>query len=323
MSIVAARVDIARFGFEAFRASPRQADLLIISGRISIKMAPVVRRIYDQMLEPQVGHRDGRVLARRWACSTTTRSCPADKFMPVDIHVPGCPPRPEALMHGVLQAAEVDPGQPRPGLARPATAATGPRRCSATRAAPPRTCSAPEDTPVPDATGLELLAGELRDPRATAVVLDTVFFRRQRARSSSTPARVRDRARAPATPRAFSFLSSVHGVDYYPEEPRLGVIYELIDMEKVDRVASSAASTPSCPEMPSVVDTPPGRRPPGARGLRHVRRGLHRAPGPPPHPHARGLRGPPAAPRLPDRRRAGDLHLQRGPGPRLARVRSS
>src|SRR5581483_6371271 len=53
MSIVAARVDIARFGFEAFRASPRQADLLILSGRVSIKMAPVVRRIYDQMLEPK------------------------------------------------------------------------------------------------------------------------------------------------------------------------------------------------------------------------------------------------------------------------------
>ena len=62
MSIVASRVDIARFGFEAFRASPRQADLLILSGRVSIKMAPIVRRIYDQMLEPQVGDRDGRLL---------------------------------------------------------------------------------------------------------------------------------------------------------------------------------------------------------------------------------------------------------------------
>ena len=62
MSIVASRVDVARFGFEAFRASPRQADLLIISGRVSIKMAPVVRRIYDQMLEPKWVDRDGRLL---------------------------------------------------------------------------------------------------------------------------------------------------------------------------------------------------------------------------------------------------------------------
>ena len=102
MSIVASRVDVARFGFEAFRASPRQADLLIISGRVSIKMAPVVRRIYDQMLEPKYSIAMG-------ACSSSMgvfnnyAIVPADKFMPVDIHVPGCPPRPEALMHGILK----------------------------------------------------------------------------------------------------------------------------------------------------------------------------------------------------------------------------
>ena len=102
MSIVAARVDVARFGFEAFRASPRQADLLILSGRVSIKMAPVVRRIYDQMLEP-------RWVIAMGACSSSMgvfnnyAIVPADKFMPVDVHVPGCPPRPEALMHGILK----------------------------------------------------------------------------------------------------------------------------------------------------------------------------------------------------------------------------
>jgi NADH-quinone oxidoreductase subunit B len=102
MSIVAARVDVARFGFEAFRASPRQADLLILSGRVSIKMAPVVRRIYDQMLEPKWTIAMG-------ACSSSMgvfnnyAIVPADKFMPVDVHVPGCPPRPEALMHGILK----------------------------------------------------------------------------------------------------------------------------------------------------------------------------------------------------------------------------
>jgi NADH-quinone oxidoreductase subunit B len=102
MSMVAARLDAARFGFEAFRASPRQADLLILSGRISIKMAPVVRRIYDQMLEPKWAIAMG-------ACSSSMgvfnnyAIVPADKFMPVDIYVPGCPPRPEALMHGILK----------------------------------------------------------------------------------------------------------------------------------------------------------------------------------------------------------------------------
>src|SRR6201999_1048828 len=100
--IVAARVDIARFGFEAFRASPRQADLIILSGRVSIKMAPVIRRIWDQMLEPKWAISMG-------ACCSSTgvfnnyALVPSDKFMPIDVHVPGCPPRPEALMHGILR----------------------------------------------------------------------------------------------------------------------------------------------------------------------------------------------------------------------------
>jgi NADH-quinone oxidoreductase subunit B len=102
MAAVNARMDIARFGFEAFRASPRQADLMIISGRISIKMAPVVRRIYDQMLEPKWAIAMG-------ACASSTgvfnnyALVSADKFMPVDLHVPGCPPRPEALVYGILK----------------------------------------------------------------------------------------------------------------------------------------------------------------------------------------------------------------------------
>ena len=102
MGIVAARVDVARFGFEALRASPRQADLLILSGRVSIKMAPVVRRIYDQMLEPKWAVAMG-------ACSSSMgvfnnyAIVPADKFMPVDVHIPGCPPRPEALLYGILK----------------------------------------------------------------------------------------------------------------------------------------------------------------------------------------------------------------------------
>jgi NADH-quinone oxidoreductase subunit B len=102
MAIVGSRMDIARFGFEALRASPRQADLIILSGRVSIKMAPVIRRLWDQMLEPKWAISMG-------ACCSSTgvfnnyALVPADKFMPVDIHVPGCPPRPEALMHGILR----------------------------------------------------------------------------------------------------------------------------------------------------------------------------------------------------------------------------
>jgi NADH-quinone oxidoreductase subunit B len=102
MSIVGARVDIARFGWEAFRASPRQADLLILSGRVSVKMAPVVRRIYDQMLEPRWAISMGACCSSMGVFNNYAL-VPSDKFMPIDVHVPGCPPRPEALAHGILR----------------------------------------------------------------------------------------------------------------------------------------------------------------------------------------------------------------------------
>ncbi len=102
MSIVGARLDVARFGFEAFRASPRQADLIILSGRVSIKMAPVIRRIYDQMLEPKWAISMGACCSSMGVFNNYSL-VPADKFMPIDVHVPGCPPRPEALMHGILR----------------------------------------------------------------------------------------------------------------------------------------------------------------------------------------------------------------------------
>jgi NADH-quinone oxidoreductase subunit B len=105
MTIVAARLDIARFGFEAFRASPRQADLLILSGRVSIKMAPVVRRIYDQMLEPKYAISMGACCSSMGVFNNYAL-VPSDKFMPIDVHVPGCPPRPEALAHGILRLRE-------------------------------------------------------------------------------------------------------------------------------------------------------------------------------------------------------------------------
>jgi NADH-quinone oxidoreductase subunit B len=115
MAIVSGRYDIARFGAENMRASPRQADMLILSGRVSIKMAPVVRRIYDQMLEP-------KWVIAMGACSSTGGMFAnyavvqgADKFMPVDVHVPGCPPRPEALIYGFNKLQHMIQGNPDPG----------------------------------------------------------------------------------------------------------------------------------------------------------------------------------------------------------------
>jgi NADH-quinone oxidoreductase subunit B len=114
MSIVAARVDIARFGFEAFRATPRQADLLILSGRVSVKMAPVIRRIYDQMLEPKWAISMGACCSSMGVFNNYAL-VPSDKFMPIDVHVPGCPPRPEALAHGILRLRDKVHGHPPDG----------------------------------------------------------------------------------------------------------------------------------------------------------------------------------------------------------------
>jgi NADH-quinone oxidoreductase subunit B len=95
------RNDIARFGAEAVRASPRQADMMILSGRVSIKMAPIVRRIYDQMLEPKWVIAMGACSSSAGMFNNYALVQGADKFMPVDVYVPGCPPRPEALIHGI------------------------------------------------------------------------------------------------------------------------------------------------------------------------------------------------------------------------------
>jgi NADH-quinone oxidoreductase subunit B len=114
IDIVAARMDIARFGWEAFRASPRQADLIILSGRVSIKMAPVIRRLYDQMLDPKWAISMGACCSSMGVFNNYAL-VPADKFMPIAVHVPGCPPRPEALAHGILRLRSQVLGDPPPG----------------------------------------------------------------------------------------------------------------------------------------------------------------------------------------------------------------
>ena len=115
MSIVSPRYDIARFGAENMWASPRQADLLILSGRVSIKMAPVCRRIYDQMLEPKWVMAMGACSSSGGMFANYAVVQGADKFMPVDIHVPGCPPRPEAVVYGFNKLQRMILGNPDPG----------------------------------------------------------------------------------------------------------------------------------------------------------------------------------------------------------------
>jgi NADH-quinone oxidoreductase subunit B len=118
IGMVGARYDIARFGAEALRASPRQADFIILSGRVSIKMAPVVRRLYDQMLEPRWAISMGACSSSGGMFANYAVVQGADKFMPIDIHVPGCPPRVEALFYGFNKLQHQIQGHPDQGWRR-------------------------------------------------------------------------------------------------------------------------------------------------------------------------------------------------------------
>ncbi len=101
-----ARHDISRYGSELFRASPRQADLLIVSGRVSNKMAPVIKRIYDQMPEPKWVIAMGICASAGGPFNNYAIIQGVDKIFPVDVYVPGCPPRPEALLFALDKLRE-------------------------------------------------------------------------------------------------------------------------------------------------------------------------------------------------------------------------
>ena len=106
MAAGAGRYDLARFGMEVFRASPRQADLMIVAGRVSQKMAPVVRQIYDQMPGPKWVIAMGACASSGGMFNNYAIVQGVDHIVPVDIYLPGCPPRPEALMDAIIKLHE-------------------------------------------------------------------------------------------------------------------------------------------------------------------------------------------------------------------------
>jgi NADH-quinone oxidoreductase subunit B len=106
MGTGAAHNDLSRFGMEVFRASPRQADLMIVAGRVSQKMAPVLRQVYDQMAEPKWVISMGACASSGGMFNNYALVQGVDEVVPVDIYVPGCPPGPQSLMHGILTLHE-------------------------------------------------------------------------------------------------------------------------------------------------------------------------------------------------------------------------
>ncbi|MEG1685273.1 MAG: NADH-quinone oxidoreductase subunit B [Bacteroides sp.] len=104
MAVGAARYDFARFGFEVARASPRQADMIMVAGTITNKMAPVLKRLYDQMADPKYVIAVGGCAISGGPFKKSYHVVKGvDKILPVDVYIPGCPPRPEALLYGMIQ----------------------------------------------------------------------------------------------------------------------------------------------------------------------------------------------------------------------------
>jgi NADH-quinone oxidoreductase subunit B len=138
MAVGAADFDLARFGMEVFRSSPRQADLMIVAGRVSQKMAPVLRQVYDQMMEPKWVISMGVCASTGGMFNNYAIVQGVDQVVPVDVYAPGCPPGPETLIHAILtlhekvrtgeitrrreasgKGAQVQVDQPAPGAVPP------------------------------------------------------------------------------------------------------------------------------------------------------------------------------------------------------------
>ena len=303
MSIVSSRYDIARFGMEAFRSSPRQADLLIVSGRVSHKMAAPLRQIYDQMLEPKWVIAMGACASSGGMFNNYAVLQGVDKIVAVDIHVPGCPPRPEALMEGIIRLHEKVAGRraarvrdPRgrlvvtyegvPGVVETSEAA---RRDDARRRAGAQLVEA--CTHLRDELGFNFLS----DVTATDYLGWAEQGRRRLHRHPPGPRHQRARLAGPA--RAAR----------QPKPKRFAMNYHLLALARGAAARARAGVARRRRAGRRASSRLADRRLARARGLGHDGHPVRRPPEPGADPDGGRLGGPPAAQGLPDRRRAGPV----------------
>ncbi len=145
MATGGANYDLSRFGMEVFRASPRQADLMIVAGRVSQKMAPVLRQVYDQMMEPKWVISMGVCASSGGMFNNYAIVQGVDQIVPVDVYAPGCPPGPETLIHAILTLHERSGPARSPSAARRGRRRRAPRRAAVLRPSRPSPSVADDD----------------------------------------------------------------------------------------------------------------------------------------------------------------------------------
>lgn len=128
MAVACSRFDLARFGAEAMRFSPRQSDLLFVAGRVTVKMLPVLQRIYQQMCEPKWVVSMGACASSGGVFDTYAVVQGIDQYVPVDVYIPGCPPRPEQLIDALMEIQKIAAKGKNQSLARPLGVVVPPRR---------------------------------------------------------------------------------------------------------------------------------------------------------------------------------------------------